>query len=80
MKCPKWSDSLLAYYDEKDFRQYDFLVRDLENNARGIPVLIKKYLSLNALYAGCSVDPSFNNCLDALMFINIDALIKKPII
>ncbi|MFN8319426.1 MAG: GNAT family N-acyltransferase [Saprospiraceae bacterium] len=79
MKCPKWSDSLLAYYDEKDFRQYDFLVRDLENNARGIPVLIKKYLSLNALYAGCSVDPSFNNCLDALMFINIDALIKNPL-
>jgi putative hemolysin len=79
IKGPKWSDSLLAYYNEKDIRQYDLLVRDLENNVRGIPVLIKKYLSLNAIYAGCSVDPSFNNCLDALLFISMDSLIKNPL-
>ena len=78
-KIPKWSDSLLTYFTKEDISQYDLLIRDIENNRRGIPILIKKYLSLNAFYAGCSVDPDFNHCLDTLMFIKMDTLVNNPL-
>ncbi|HAQ36996.1 MAG TPA: hypothetical protein DCQ58_00675, partial [Saprospirales bacterium] len=37
----------------------------------GIPVLLKKYLKLNARIAGFNVDPKFNNCLDGLIVLDI---------
>jgi len=36
-----------------------------------IPVLIKKYLSINSEVIGFNVDPQFNNCLDVLIITDI---------
>lgn len=36
-----------------------------------MPVLLKKYLNVNARIIGFNIDPKFNNCLDALMILDI---------
>jgi len=39
-----------------------------------IPVLLKKYLEVNARIIGFNVDPDFNNCLDGLIMLDIHNL------
>lgn len=36
-----------------------------------IPVILKKYLHMNGKIIGFNLDPEFNDCLDALMIVNI---------
>lgn len=48
----------------------DSIVQEIENDKR-IPVLLKKYLSLNAQIIGFNVDPLFNDCLDGLILLDL---------
>lgn len=36
-----------------------------------IPVLLKKYLEMNARIIGFNVEPDFNNCLDGLIMVDV---------
>jgi putative hemolysin len=51
------------------------LVHELEGG-RGLPVLLRQYLKLNARLLGFSVDPAFANVLDGLVLV--DLLAVKP--
>lgn len=51
------------------------LVTELEGG-RGLPVLLRQYLKLNARLLGFSVDPAFGNVLDGLVLV--DLLSVKP--
>jgi putative hemolysin len=51
------------------------LVHELEGG-RGLPVLLRQYLKLNARLLGFSVDPAFSNVLDGLVLV--DLLAVKP--
>jgi putative hemolysin len=51
------------------------LVHELEGG-RGLPVLLRQYLKLNARLLGFSVDPAFANVLDGLVLV--DLLTVKP--
>jgi putative hemolysin len=51
------------------------LVHELEGG-RGLPVLLRQYLKLNARLLGFSVDPAFANVLDGLVLV--DLLRVKP--
>ena len=46
------------------------LVREVEAG-RGLPVLLRQYLKLNARLLGFSVDPGFGNVLDGLMLVDL---------
>jgi putative hemolysin len=51
-----------------------------ERDGRGMPVLLRQYLKLNARVLGFSVDPSFGDVLDALMMVvllQVDARILR---
>lgn len=48
------------------------LVEELEPQGLKIPILIKKYLLQNAKLLAFNVDTSFNDAIDALMYIEID--------
>ncbi len=54
----------------KDIGRLDKFVFEIENEY-GIPVLLKKYIKLNAKLIGFNVDPKFNNSLDGLIFLDI---------
>jgi putative hemolysin len=58
----------------------DALVSQLEKDGRGMPVLLRQYLKLNARVLGFNVDPSFGDALDALMMadlVEVDARILR---
>src|SRR5262249_39380277 len=47
------------------------LVSRVESDGKGIPVLLRQYLKLNARLIGFSIDPEFGDALDALMFVDL---------
>jgi len=49
----------------------DALVRELESDQRGLPVLLRHYLKLNAKLLGFSVDPAFGGVLDGLVVVDL---------
>jgi len=46
-------------------------VRELEAERRGMPVLLRQYLKLNAKLLGFSVDPAFGHVLDGLVVVDL---------
>jgi putative hemolysin len=61
---------LFHRYVGKDISRLDRFIQDIDPAFR-LPVLLKKYLSVNAEVIGFNVDPKFNNCLDALMVLDL---------
>jgi putative hemolysin len=47
------------------------LVMRLEQDGKGVPVLLRQYLKLNARLIGFNVDPDFGDALDALMMVDL---------
>jgi putative hemolysin len=56
---------------ERDINKLDKTIGDVDALNSGLPVLLKKYIKLNARIAGFNVDPLFNNCLDGLIVLDI---------
>jgi putative hemolysin len=63
--------NLLLENAGNDLNKFDRLIGDIDKVNNGIPVLLKKYLSLNARILAFNVDPNFNNCLDGLILLDI---------
>jgi putative hemolysin len=49
----------------------DALAARFEHDGRGMPVLLRQYLKLNARVLGFNLDPSFGDVLDALMMVDL---------
>jgi len=47
------------------------LIARAESDGKGVPVLLRQYLKLNARLLGFSVDPAFGDALDALMMVDL---------
>src|SRR5687767_12281223 len=54
-----------------DLRELDKLIISQEPDGKGIPVLLRQYLRLNAKLLGFNVDPAFGDALDALMMVDL---------
>ncbi len=63
----------------KDINQLDKTIGDLDELNSGLPVLLKKYIKLNAKIIGFNVDPKFNNCLDGLIVLDVFDVPKSTI-
>jgi hypothetical protein len=46
-------------------------IRRVEPDGKGVPVLIRQYLQLNARVLGFNVDPAFSDVVDALMMVDL---------
>jgi len=55
---------------EMNIRSIDTIINDIEKDLK-LPVLLKKYLSLNTKIIGFNIDPKFNNCLDGFIMLDI---------
>jgi len=62
--------NLFLRFVGKDPSRLDRFIGDIDPQFR-LPVLLRKYLSVNAEVVGFNVDPKFNNCLDALMVLDL---------
>jgi putative hemolysin len=47
------------------------LIERVEADGKGMPVLLRQYLKLNARLIGFNVDPAFSQTLDALMLVDL---------
>jgi putative hemolysin len=54
-----------------DIDRVDELVREAERGERGMPVLLRQYLKLDARAVAFNVDPAFGDALDALMVVDL---------
>lgn len=55
----------------EDISVLDKMIGDIEPTSDKLPVLLKKYISLNAKIIGFNIDPKFNMCLDGLLILDI---------
>jgi len=62
-----------------DINMLDKFIGDVDELNTGLPVLLKKYIKLNAKIVGFNVDPKFNNCLDGLILLDAMDVPKSTI-
>lgn len=58
----------------RSIAETDSLVSRLEADGKGVPVLLRQYLKLNARVIGFNVDPNFGDALDALMMVDLTSV------
>jgi putative hemolysin len=61
---------LLTDAENGDVSKLDKLIFDIESTYK-FPILLKKYLQLNAKIIGFNIDPQFNDALDGLLMLDI---------
>ena len=55
----------------RDIEDVSALISEIEREERGVPVLLRQYLKLNATLLSFNVDPAFNDSLDGLMLVDL---------
>ena len=81
---PFWSKNLMPGWQRqrnriiiKDLNAISDLVSQLENDGKGIPILLKQYLKLGGKLLGFNLDRDFNNALDGLIMVDLMHTNKK---
>ena len=54
-----------------DVRQVSARIAEGEPDGKGIPVLLRHYLKMNATLLSFNIDPAFSNALDALVLVDL---------
>jgi len=57
----------------------DKFIGDVDRYNNGLPVLLKKYLGLNAKIMAFNIDPKFNDCVDGMILLDIFDIPKGTI-
>lgn len=70
-KLPELDTDVLLSKTNEDLSHLDKLIEEIELNNIKIPVLLKKYLKLNARILGFNLDPNFNDALDGLILLDL---------
>jgi putative hemolysin len=69
----------LVQASQADLKRMDKLIADVDPNETAMPVLLKKYLLLNARIIGFNRDPRFNDALDGLMVLDLTTLPPRTV-
>lgn len=75
----KEDNDALVHAANADLKRMDKLISEVDPQANSMPVLLKKYLLLNAQVVGFNRDPKFNDALDALMFLDLSKLPERTV-
>jgi putative hemolysin len=79
VKPDKADSEALVQASKADLKQMDRLIAEVDPHERAMPVLLKKYLLLNARIIGFNRDPRFNDALDGLMVLDLNKLPEKTV-
>lgn len=64
-------DTKILLEEANDLKKLDNILKGIEKDDTGMPVLFKKYLGLGGKVIGFNLDPKFNNALDGLLILDI---------
>jgi hypothetical protein len=70
-RCFGQIDKKCFHATVKDIEDISELVSDLETDRKGIPVLLRHYLKLNATLLSFNVDKDFCNVIDGLIVVDL---------
>lgn len=79
IKNDKADSEALVQASQADLKRMDRLIAELDPKETAMPVLLKKYLLLNARIIGFNRDPKFNDALDALMVLDLTKLPERTV-
>jgi putative hemolysin len=71
VKLPDFDTSMMMEATDSDINKLDKFIEDIEPTNFKLPVLLKKYIKLNAKIIGFNIDPKFNDALDGLMILDL---------
>jgi putative hemolysin len=54
-----------------NIEEISFLISEIENDGKGVPVLLKHYLKLNGKLLSFNIDKAFSNALDGLLMVDL---------
>lgn len=58
----------------EDIQSVSALISEVESSGKGVPILLKHYIRLNARLLALNVDPAFNDSVDSLMIVDLPAV------
>lgn len=64
-------DETLLHANIRDVEDISFIISEIENDGKGIPVLLKHYLKLNGKLLSFSVDKAFSGVVDGLLYVDL---------
>ena len=67
----KWDIDGMARMMKDDGENISDLISNIEEDGKGIPVLLKQYLKLGGQILGFNVDPAFGHVLDGLIMVDL---------
>jgi putative hemolysin len=79
VKPDKADSEVLVQASMADLKRMDRLIAEVDPRETSMPVLLKKYLLLNAQIIGFNRDPKFNDALDALMVLDLRKLPERTV-
>jgi len=79
VKPDKADSEALVEASMADLKRMDRLIAEVDPRETSMPVLLKKYLLLNARIIGFNRDPKFNDALDALMVLDLRKLPERTV-
>ena len=79
VKPDKADSEALVKASQADLKKMDRLIAEVDPHETAMPVLLKKYLLLNARIIGFNRDPRFNDALDGLMVLDLNKLPEKTV-
>ncbi len=79
IKPDKADSEALIQASNADLKRMDRLIAEVDPKESSMPVLLKKYLLLNARVIGFNRDPKFNDALDALMVLDLTKLPERMV-
>jgi putative hemolysin len=66
-------EAVLDALAQADSALLDDILRELEADGKGMPVLLRQYLKLGGRILGFNVDPAFNRVIDCLLLVDLHA-------
>jgi len=63
----------------RDIDDVSALISEIEREDRGVPVLLRQYLKLNATVLSFNIDPDFGDCLDGLLLVDLSKTDEKTL-
>lgn len=67
----KFDTKIILEKAKDDMNKIDKFISEIEPDNSKMPVLLKKYLKLNAKIIGFNIDPKFNDALDGLIVLDL---------